>query len=97
MDRTAINREADRLEEYVRQYENYLTVERRLSSQTVLTYLGESSKFIRYILEMNLSLSDLSSMDIIEYLIDRQLEGLDKRTVAKAISALRSFFQYFKF
>lgn len=75
---------------------DYLSVELRLSHQTVETYLRECASAEHYARSAEKELWELSTADLIDYLVHRQssAEPVDQRTVAKGLSALRSFFQF---
>lgn len=76
-------------------YQDYLTAELRLSPQTVATYTRDCRNFVRWMNEQELSAATVDVNGVIDYLINRQTgEGLDQRTIAKIVSALRSLFQF---
>lgn len=76
-------------------FEDYLSMQARLSPQTVATYGRDCRSFLKWVDANELSLADLDVAEIIDYLVDRQSnEGLDQRTVAKIVSGLRSFFGF---
>lgn len=77
-------------------YADFLQIELRLSRQTVETYLRECTVAASVVAEEGLELSALTTGDVINYLLNRQADGepLDQRTIAKNLSALRSFFQF---
>ncbi|MFA7566113.1 MAG: site-specific tyrosine recombinase XerD [Alkalispirochaeta sp.] len=78
------------------QYTDFLQVELRLSRQTVETYTRECNVAAALVAEDGGSLQELSTGEVINYLLRRQTDGepLDQRTVAKNLSALRSFYQF---
>ena len=76
-------------------FEDYLTAGLRLSRQTVATYTRDCRGFAAWVVANDLSCETVTTAEIIGFLIARQQEdGIDQRTIAKTISALRSFFQY---
>lgn len=77
-------------------FRDYLAAELRLSAQTVDTYMRECTTAETWAAGHDLRLEDLDTARLIDYLVDRQNsdEPLDQRTVAKSLSALRSFFQF---
>lgn len=78
----------------VGRFRDYLTVELRLSDRTVETYLRECHSFATYMKDEGLDASEVDAEKIIAYLVRRQEDGLDQRTIAKVVSSLRSFFQF---
>lgn len=84
--------EADQL---LRGFEDYLTAGLRLSRGSVLTYVRDCRGFLAWLDDNAAGPDDVTTTQIIDYLIVRQQEdGIDQRTIAKTISALRSLFHY---
>ncbi|MCD6121456.1 MAG: site-specific tyrosine recombinase XerD [Spirochaetales bacterium] len=81
--------------ECLSRFEDYLRVEIRLSPNSVETYLSECRLFADYMDSNKKSILEVNSRDIIEYFVHRQLMGSSQRTIAKAISSLRSIFRFF--
>lgn len=77
-------------------FRDYLDVELRLSRQTVDTYMRECQLAASDAAEQGLRLEALSTAQLIDFLIRRQTADapVDQRTIAKGLSALRSFFQF---
>ena len=83
-------------EHLLERYTDFLQVELRLSRQTVDTYARECHVAATLVAESGAELSALSTAEVIDYLLKRQADGepLDQRTIAKNLSALRSFYQF---
>ena len=75
-------------------YSDYLAAELRLSPSTIAVYVLEARLFLSYALEEQLELKSTTVGNLIEYLVHRQLEGISRKTAAKAVSALRAFFTF---
>jgi len=82
------------MKEYLLGFEDFLTVELRLSSKTVGTYIPECKFFLYYLEENNIEISRTNINDIIDFLIQRQMKGVTQRTIAKALSSIRCFYKY---
>ncbi len=80
----------------IERYRDYLSVELRLSRQTVATYSHACESADSFAESLGVGIQEMSTHDLIEYLIDRQTteNGIDQRTIAKILSALRSFYQF---
>ena len=77
------------------EFEDYLSAGLRLSRQTVDTYVRDCRLFAAWTARHDLNPLTVGTGDVIDFLIARQTEeGIDQRTIAKIVSALRSFFQY---
>jgi integrase/recombinase XerD len=80
-------------------YTDYLKIDLRLSSNTVDAYRRGCSGFLKYIRNKRESLSSITSADITDYLISKQVaetedEAVSSRTISRILSSLRSFFNY---
>lgn len=84
------------VEALLERYTDFLQIELRLSRQTVETYTRECGVAAAAVAEEGLELTSLTTADVINYLLQRQADGepLDQRTIAKNLSALRSFYQF---
>ncbi len=82
--------------ELLERFNDYLAVELRLSEQTVETYMRDITAFLNYAGREGQEPGELNAQDIIDYLIERQTKdnGIEQRTVAKIVSAIRSFFHF---
>jgi integrase/recombinase XerD len=72
----------------------HLTMELRLSRATVSVYALEARLLLAYWGAQ--PLRQFSGQDLIQYLVDRQLEGASRKTTAKSLSALRAFFAFLR-
>ncbi|MBN2352004.1 MAG: tyrosine recombinase XerD [Spirochaetales bacterium] len=75
-------------------YEDYLRAELRLSPHSIATYLIECRIFLAWLSGERADLLAVDSPRIVEYLVARQVEGIDQCTISKIISSLRSFYRY---
>lgn len=76
------------------EYENYLSVELRLDDSTVRDYIREIRRCSVYLEGHEISLLSARVEDLIHYISFRSANGLQQRTVAKAITIIRSFYQF---
>ena len=75
----------------VQDYRNYLRIERRMSPNTVASYCRDVAGFLE---ACGKSPSDIDAADIQDYLGKVTEAGLSKRSSARLVSALRSFFDW---
>ena len=82
--------------ELLERFNDYLSVELRLSPQTVETYMRDIAAFLSYTNRDDRPINELTAREIIDYLVERQTNenGIEQRTVAKIVSAIRSFFHF---
>ena len=71
----------------LKDYENYLKIERAMSRHTVASYCSDVRRFLS---QCDLRLDEVGTEFIEEYLAG--LEGVGKRSQARFVSSLRSFF-----
>lgn len=87
------------MEDYIKKFMNYLGIERNLSSHTLKSYQGDLRQFSLF-LKSSSGFSDPGSLNQIDYLTMREylayLQGIgvSRRTVARKLSCLRSFFKF---
>ena len=77
-------------------YQDYLTLELRLSESTILVYIQEIRRLFQYLDDKGVSPEKADAVVLIGYLSERGVisETLDKRTVAKILTTLRAFFRF---
>lgn len=73
----------------LRDYRNYLKIERTMSRNTVASYCSDMEKFLAAV---PVEVKDVSPSDIEDYLQGRT--GISKRSQARILSSLRSFFSW---
>lgn len=76
-------------------YTDLRTVE-ALSENTARTYCQCVLTFLRWVKKKQLRLTAINTQNLVYYLVWRKSQGCDELTVAKDISALRSFGSYLK-
>lgn len=81
--------------DFIPEFQDYLAAGLRLSRQTVDTYTRDCRLFTEWTTAHDLSPLTVGMGDVVDFLVARQTEeGIDQRTIAKIVSALRSFFGY---
>ncbi len=78
----------------VARFGDYLVAERRLSPTTVSTYLTEARAFVAFVHARGKEPAGADPQDVSEYLLSRQVEDIDSRTLAKYASAVRAFYRF---
>jgi integrase/recombinase XerD len=76
------------------QFSEYLAAERGLSPLTVSTYAAEVRLFLAFLGANGQEVAQATIRDVTDYIVRRQVEGVDPRTLAKSSSAIRSFFRF---
>jgi integrase/recombinase XerD len=75
----------------IKDYRNYLRIERRMSPNTVTSYCHDVEEFLKYV---DCESAKVTSEQITEYLGFVTSKGLSKRTTAHILSSLRSYFDW---
>ena len=73
----------------------FLTIERQLSTNTIINYQRDLKKFSRYCLEQNLD--DINAVDshaVRQFIAQLHRKGIGGKTIQRNLSSLRSFFNY---
>ena len=78
----------------IKDYNNYLRIERAMSQNTVASYCSDVAKFLEFFdtPERKIPAQRLTAEDINEYLVS--LTGTSRRSQARLLSALRSFYNW---
>jgi integrase/recombinase XerD len=86
---------------FLKQYKNFLQIERSMSDNTVEAYIRDVTFFLDFYTKenddkdiSNNSIKAISSEAISNYLAYTTQKGLSKRSQARLVSALKSFFRY---
>lgn len=80
------------MEERVREFTEYLCVEKRHSPHTVDGYRRDIDRFVSF--RSGVPLKSVTPADIREFLLSQHQKGLSSRSIARALSSLKSFFKY---
>ncbi len=75
-------------------FAEYLAAERGLAQTTVSTYAAEARAFLAFLAATGRDAAAAAPKDVSDYLAGRQVENIDPRTLAKAASAIRSFYRF---
>ncbi len=75
----------------IKDYRNYLRIERRMSPNTVASYCHDVEAFLEAV---DLAPRAIGTADIEKYLGQVTARGLSKRSTARLLSSLRSFFDW---
>lgn len=76
----------------VREFTDYLSVEKRHSPNTVDGYRRDISRFVSF--KPQVSLKSITPSVIREFLLSLHNQGLSSRSIARSLSSLKSFFKY---
>ncbi|MBL7157111.1 MAG: tyrosine recombinase XerC [Candidatus Omnitrophica bacterium] len=80
------------MERYIEKFKNYLVVEKNYSTHTVKNYLADLAEFSSF-----LSGKDIKEVDYLairKFLAYFRTKGISKRSVARKLSTLRTFFRF---
>ena len=75
-------------------FAEYLTAERGLSPTTVATYAAEARAFETFLTACGRAPEQADASDVEAYMTGRRVRDIDPRTLAKASSAIRSFYRF---
>jgi len=80
------------MQRYIEKFGTYLVVEKNASKHTIANYIADLKDFDAKIGDMDLSRVDY--LTIRKYLADLKNRNLSKRTMARKLSCLRTFFKF---
>lgn len=82
------------MEKYLREYKNYLTLEKGLSENSIISYISDIEIFAEFCKRNNYDLSLVTEGVLQEYLIFMKTKNYKTTSISRNISALRSFFLF---
>lgn len=85
------------MESRVSSFISYITVEQGLSINTQSAYRRDLRQFAQFLSGRHLALEQVTRDHILEFLIELQRRNLSSRSIARALVALRCFFQFLVF
>lgn len=80
------------LDPFVKEYLNYLLIDRKYSNDTIHSYQNDLEKFCVFF--KNKKLENINKQDIRDYLKFLEKENLNSKSIAHNISVLRSFYKF---
>ena len=83
-----------KLENAVQSFQDHLTIERGLSSNSISAYRRDLNKFSQFIAENSLDFERISESEIIEFEVWLKGSKLAITSINRNISALKSFYKY---
>ena len=78
----------------VSRFQDYLIMELQLAEPSVEIYVREASLYVRQLEVRSIDIETSQVTHLADYLVSRQEGGVDQRTIAKIISALRSLHHF---
>jgi integrase/recombinase XerD len=82
------------LEAQIREFLNYLKVDKGLSKNTIESYRRDMLKFGALVADRKLALADIQRGDVVDFLAGLYRRGLDSRSVARHLATIRHFFRF---
>ena len=73
---------------------NYLEKEKKFSVHTIKAYRNDIEKFLLFLSAKNLKIKNISKIDIRDFLASQYEKGFSKKTVARRLASIKSFFRY---
>jgi integrase/recombinase XerD len=78
----------------MREFLNYLKVDKGLSKNTIESYRRDMVKFVALMADRDLSIAQIERSDVVDFLAGLYRSGLDSRSVARHLATIRHFFRF---
>ena len=79
----------------IEQYTNYLAKEKKVSKNTLESYMRDVNKYADYLAKQNISdISGVNRTTVLGYILSMQEGGAAPSTISRHLSAIRSLYQY---
>ncbi|MGE4357558.1 MAG: tyrosine recombinase XerC [Candidatus Omnitrophota bacterium] len=80
------------MERYIEKFLNYLKIEKNYSEHTLINYTIDLRYFSSFFKDK--SIEEINHLDVRRFLAELKARNLSKKTVARRVSCLRSFFKF---
>ena len=80
--------------EHLESFINYLTLERNFSPHTKASYRNDLNRYLLYVQSLEKTVMEIILTDIQKFILELHNAGLETRSVARNISAIRSFHKF---
>ncbi len=81
-------------EDVLKLFLDYLSVEKGLSANTILSYSRDLEKYRLFLKKEKITWTRAGEEDLVRFIHDQSLAGLQPRSQARLISALKSFYRF---
>jgi len=81
-------------EDAVRSFIDFLSVEKGLSRNTLLSYEADLGKLLSFFKKEKLTWANAGEMDLVRFIHEQRRAGLSARSLARLVSSMRSFYKY---
>jgi integrase/recombinase XerD len=83
------------MNELVDAFLNYLSVERGLSRNTIISYQEDINAYIGFLKGLHIdSFSSTKKNDIIEFMLSQKNKGLSSNSIARRLAAIKAFYRF---
>ncbi len=83
------------MKELVETFLNYLSVERGLSFNTLVSYRGDLKEYEAFLSARSAgALSGVTRNDIVEFMSDQKARGISSNSIARRLAAIRMFYRF---
>lgn len=80
----------------IKQFQDYLLVEKGLSENSIFSYSYDLKKFQNYLVRAEKNFVEVQTDDITNFLKEQKRKKISSRSLARAVAALRQFYKYLK-
>jgi integrase/recombinase XerD len=83
------------MKDLIENFINYLSVERGLSNNTLISYRRDLKKYAAYLKRKNINrLEDVSKSQIKDFLLDQKDKGLSMNSISRSLAAIKVFHRF---
>jgi len=80
------------MQRYIEKFKNYLSIEKNVAPNTLLNYISDIENFASFVKAK--LIEDIDYLTLRRYLAELKQRNLSKRSIARKLSALRTFFKF---
>jgi integrase/recombinase XerD len=77
-------------------FQEYLSVEKGLSENSIFSYRYDLNKFKSYLEKQQIDFLEVQTKDIMKFLMEEKNRKISSKTLAREVVAIRQFYKYLR-
>ena len=83
------------MKELIKAFLDYLSVERGLSNNTIISYKGDLNSYVDFMIDNRIdALSKIAKNDIINFMLNQKDKGVSANSISRRLAAIRMFHRF---
>ncbi len=82
------------MENYIKEFSAYISGEKGLTRNTVLSYLSDLKHYFKFLEKENKSISTVKHQDLTDFFWQKKLDGLKPRSIYRLIESIKQYYRF---